>query len=331
MKHFSRYIKRVFSIFISLALLLTGLIIPGNVQALDSQPIIYDFHKLGVDDGSGKLEGQGTQEGWSIVYEETDYAVSQNVYGLHVENDTRPGKITLSFTVPEAGYYEVRFKSCQAGGGGLADIYIDGEKIGEHDFYSAAPKDTDLLRIKVVELTAGVHKLVLDAQRRTDGSWGYEMYPTEFVLVPTDEVPSNMLELSYDFHLLGVDDGLGKMPGQGTQEGWSIVYEETDHAVSQNVYGLHVENDGYRGKATFLFYVPVDGFFEAKFKSCVAGGGGIADISIDGRNIASHDFYSAAPTNTPLISLKTVALTAGWHKLVLDAQRRSAGSWGYEM
>ena len=316
----SKYLKRTLSVILVFVMVLINVFSMPISYAAYVAPttVTYDFHNLG-------LTGQGTQEGWSIKdkYDES-LALSPQPYGAQIENDASDGWVTFNFDVSIEGWYEIKFLGALAGGGGLTDIIVDGNKIGQYDFYSGdyVPAG-ELKSLQIVNLTAGTHELKLLATGVANEAWSYRMYPTEMVLTPSAPVPQ---ELVYDFHKLG-------LTGQETQVGWSIKEKYNESlALSSQPYGTQVENDASDGWATFNFDVSAEGWYEIKFLGALAGGGGLTDILVDSNKVGQYDFYSGdyVPAGE-LKSLQIVNLTAGTHELKLLATGLENGAWSYRM
>jgi Bacterial Ig-like domain (group 2)./Heparinase II/III-like protein. len=310
--------KRVISTVMVLMMIFSSLFInlPLSYAADSQTTYVYDFHKLGVDD-------QGTQDGWNLKAKYDDsLALGAQSFGLEIDCDASSGWITFNMDIPVTGWYSVGLRGALAGAGGITDIILDGDTLGQYDFYSADfVADGGLKSLKVINLTAGVHELKLQATGTNSGGWSYRMYVSELVLTTSEPAPA---VLDFDFHKLGVD-------GQETQLGWSIKEKYSDSlGLSAQSYGLQIENDASDGWITFNMNVPAGGWYEVRFSGGLAGGGGITDVLVDGTNVGQYNFYNASLIDGALQTMKVINLTEGTHELKLQATGYADG-WSYRM
>ena len=180
-------LKRTFATILAFTVVSGSMLasMPTSYAAdLPSATVTYDFHKLGV-------EGQETQAGWSIDSQTDTSILYKAPYGLQVDNYSADRIISFNFDVPAGSPYELQLSSALAAGGCIANVLIDDNVVGEYNFYyDSYVADTGLKSLKTIMLTGGTHKLSLVAASQPDGSWGYCMYPGQFVLVPKATVPT---------------------------------------------------------------------------------------------------------------------------------------------
>lgn len=161
-----------------------------TITVYEAETIIYDFHKLGVYDPNTAAPRQETMPCWEIADTSGGFILSQQPYGLQVENDSLGGWITFRFHVPVDSPYQIKFRSALATGGGIASLKIDDTEIRQYDFYNLQYiLDSGLIPMKTMMLTKGDHIFKMQAIGYTPPSWGYRMYPGQLVLVKKDSIP----------------------------------------------------------------------------------------------------------------------------------------------
>ncbi|MBP1988641.1 S-layer homology domain-containing protein [Paenibacillus eucommiae] len=95
---------------------------------------------------------------------------------------------SFGFDVPATGSYFVQLQGQLMDLGGISRVYVDGSPIGIFDFYDVADManqfESEVTSIAVMNLTAGMHELKLEAIGHTAGSWRRNLHPTKFILEP---------------------------------------------------------------------------------------------------------------------------------------------------
>ncbi|MBQ9986259.1 MAG: S-layer homology domain-containing protein [Oscillospiraceae bacterium] len=110
-------------------------------------------------------------------------------YGIQVSSDIN-NAVAFDFEIGEAGYYDIEFQGGGYAGGGTANLYIDNKYIGEYCFYDAG-NDTlqaEMKRMRSIELSEGVHTLILTATKAGDGKGNgrsANMYPGIIIFTGT--------------------------------------------------------------------------------------------------------------------------------------------------
>ena len=112
-------------------------------------------------------------------------------YGIQVSSSLN-NTVAFDLEIPESGYYDIEFQGGGYAAGGTANLYIDNTYIGSYCFYDVG-NDTlqaELRRMRSIELSEGVHTLVLKAVLPGDGKGngrGANMYPGIITFTGTGE------------------------------------------------------------------------------------------------------------------------------------------------
>lgn len=118
-------------------------------------------------------------------------------YGASVSATGIGQSRSFEFDVPASGIYLVSFQGYLYFSSGIADLIVDGEKIGTYDFYDPGSTSGPLVPVKSIELTEGTHTFTLLVSGRNPDARqtsNYSLYPTQFTLTPQDGWPA--LELN---------------------------------------------------------------------------------------------------------------------------------------
>ena len=111
--------------------------------------------------------------------------------------------------------------------------------------------------------------------------------------------------------------------------GWRV--EASNASYRNQPYGIQVQSNNIGDYITMAINVPADGYYTLKFTGAGAGGGAIADLSLDDIFVGQIDFYSASYVAAqPAVLLKTLELSQGLHMFTIKAVSKS-NSWGYNM
>lgn len=295
-------------------------------------PVTYEFTRLGGLDGV-----TNPQAGWTLgSHSESSSFDFQSYYGFHTENyDLNNRYADFNFIVPSEADYSIKIKGFLAGGGAICDIRIDGQNVGQYDFFGGGVFG-DLKFLSNMHLSAGAHVLSIVPVGRSNGSWGYNIYANQFVI----DLPVTN-KVTYDFTRLAGLEGV-----TNPQAGWSLIADTSTDGHYLESYGYHTENyddpgtvdDGYLDAngnpverySSFSFEAPADGDYFFNFKGFLAGGGAICDISVDGTVIGQYDFFGAGAYGD-FVALNGMHLSKGTHMLKIKPVSRSDGSWGFNI
>lgn len=341
--------KRTLSAILVLCMLAAMLPIFGVASAAtQATPFEVDFRTVDKSTLSGALLIATTKgENWSVNTDETTLRMGADIklnvdYSPFADFQTwnKTGTLTLDFIVPADGTYNVDVRGFRRDAAGLGKFYIDGTYIGEEDFY-AATNDIDNVKKKQlnsVTLTAGTHKLTIEAAGKTGGDYallliqrfvfvpaGYVVKPSEFV-VDFTKVDKTMLGGGNGQY--AVKNTLVKGPN------WKLITDPTAGSTVFNASSIiRFYTDSYMqfgpyagninaGQDTLLidFYVPMEGTYDVSGLFVRNTVGGYGEIYIDGSEITKYDFYNTAvETKADKISKEPITLTEGRHQFKIKA------------
>ena len=210
-------------------------VVQAVVEDLENE-ISYDFRNVGLD---GEL---GDPVGWILLGKPSTEIpkVIKASYGVQLQtNPTNAVNNQRSFQLPveEAGTYKVKFRGYQSTGGGLSEIFINGELIGHYDFYSAVKGNGPTVELDTkINLAAGTHQLTF--KTISDSNLTPYMYPSELILVPMEpefayidvEAPTRLL--SGETGQLSVTGFLSNMEPVSLDKA-VIQYKSSDESVIQ--------------------------------------------------------------------------------------------------
>jgi uncharacterized protein YjdB len=156
---------------------------------VEPETIVYDFKQ-----GAGLPES-----GWELGDRSVGTITSQP-YGLLVPSNKIGDYVTFRISVPQDGYYEVRFNGAGDRGGAIAAASVDGMEVGTYGFYLASLSPSKgFAGMRTVYLTGGVHEFRLTVVDRYQLANNWLMMPNELRLVRKAGLPtirSLELELS---------------------------------------------------------------------------------------------------------------------------------------
>lgn len=125
--------------------------------------------------------------GWTWIVAETATGTTynkQNSYGTLYASGKTGDYIAYDLSVPEDGIYAVSFRGYTAPYGGISEIRLDDERLGQYDFY-ASPSGFGLYADYTKRyLSAGVHRLLFEVIGKNPASSNYGTYVADLKLVP---------------------------------------------------------------------------------------------------------------------------------------------------
>lgn len=338
--------RRFISVIIAACMLIAMLpVFSAASAATVATPFDVDFRSVDKATLNGTLlKADTVGANWSVNTSESTLKMNSDVklnvdYSPYADFQTwsKTGTLTLNFTVPADGTYNVDVRGFRRDAGGLAKFYIDGKYIGEEDFYSAT-NDFETVRKKqldAVSLTAGTHKLTIEAAGKTSGSSGL-LLVQRFVFVPVGQIlkPSEfVLDFTkVDTSTLNGQYAVKNKVAKGSN--WSLVTDPTKGSTAFNASSLvrfytnnYMQFGPYAanveaGHTTLLidFFVPADGMYDIVGKFAKGTAGGYGEIFVDGNRITKFDFYAAkADTKTEIITANPIELKEGKHQIKLLA------------
>lgn len=161
-------------------------------RAVDSV-VTYQFTHAG-------FSGQPVQDGWRILGDLPGVPHTRwQFYGAQIQSTGLNQFRSFEFEVAETGYYRIELKGYQSGAGGLGNLIVDDQVIGQYDFYGSAGFGP-VKPVKTMELAQGKHILTLRTAGKNPPSTSYAMYPSEFILKPssgTIEGKLDSVQLTY--------------------------------------------------------------------------------------------------------------------------------------
>lgn len=209
--------------------------------------------------------------------------------------------ISFQFDVLEAASYAVKLSSYKSTAGGIAEIQIDGKKVGSTDFYSAS-SHAAVETIGVRTLNAGTHTITFIVIDKQAASSNHYMYLKSLALT--------------------------KLNGQHF-ESLPITAKTTNLVTQPYSTNFQVRTQAPGQFIAFSFHAPISGMYDISFYGLKSSNGGIADLFIDGTKIGEFDFYAPESVNS-LVTYSLRHLTAGTHEIRFVVTGKQAVS-GYYM
>lgn len=112
----------------------------------------------------------------TVLDHTTDYTVYSGSGTVQFEADTAGQSINFEFSVPVTETYEFTLKPFKSTGYGIYEVLIDGETVGEHDFYrETIGVGDDTVIADGVELSEGTHRLTFENVGKRDAATNYKM------------------------------------------------------------------------------------------------------------------------------------------------------------
>lgn len=152
---------------------------------------------------------------------------------------------SFEFDVAAAGYYLISFQGYRYFSSGIGDLIIDGETIGQYDFYDPGSTYGPDIAIKTIELSAGTHELTLLVSGRNPSATqrsNYSLYPTALTLTPQASLAE--LQLTVDAKERLLLDEVVNLQASLTMTDGTAVNDPTYQYASSDPAVASVDADG---------------------------------------------------------------------------------------
>lgn len=254
----------------SLKLVSTGI---KNALATDTK-INADYFTVNGDGGT--LQETGPNIAYSGMWNtNSDQA---NLGNSAKYSDDSGASVSLAFTGTS-----IKIGGYSSNQGGIADVYIDGGKVGSIDYYSP---------------TAQYQKVLFQM-----GGLSNQPHTLKLVRTGNKNPQAAAAHINLDFLVTGTENGDGTFEDTNP----SILYSGTwnSHSDSQNSSGTAKDSNDPNASFSMNFsgsYLKIVGY-----KSAASG---IGDVYIDGNKVGSIDYYSSSTQFQQTVFEKT-GLTTG--------------------
>ncbi|MFC5407527.1 Ig-like domain-containing protein [Cohnella soli] len=297
----------VFTLVFMIVFSAFSVVAPQTLRSVAAQGEVTEYKFINASSGTSniRLVGDPTAEPHVTYDQEMGALVDARQLGL---------SRSFEFDVPENGYYQISFQGYREDRVGIWDLYVDGNKIGQYDFYAPSFGIGPQQSYATMELKSGTHQFKLTSVGKNtaaiDGWSNHGAYPHKLVLTKQPAVEYRFFDAQSASSNIRLVGSPAAVPHVGFDQEMGALVDARALGLSRS-FEIDVAKAGY-------YQVTFQGFREDRV--------GIWDLYMDNQWIGTYDFYAPSFGKGPSAVLQTVALTSGTHtfKLVSVAKNSAA-------